>query len=260
MHRRPVSCAVLLLLASLFAAAQSVSELALQSDAQQRAAIMTVVNTSVGNLRATTERDGKPKSDADYQLQRAMGNMVGVFFTANPRHPEDDPPGFKPILSRIQKGAKNNPNQTLIELMGDFVDATFKRFYMTPLKPESKAIWATKTDSDQVELFRASIQMYLNERAYERVLKEFDAEEARLSQKMKEMEENTVLLPDGRSIFRDKNGDLWAVAPGSSAQGTKLQGKERDLAERLATCKARRGIKNGREALDACRQEVGLKP
>jgi hypothetical protein len=74
--------------------------------------------------------------------------------------------------------------------------------------------------------------------------------------RIKHMDENTVILPDGRSVFIDKNGDLWAVSKDSP--DTKLEGADKALAQRLSDCKARRGISDGREALAACREEVGI--
>ena len=253
-----VACAGLLWFNPRPAIAQTVAELVQQSEAQQRAAITAVVNTSVSNLMAKTDSSGKPKSAQEYEQHRAIASLEKAFFTQDPRHPEEDPPGFKSILLRIKKGAKENPNQTLIDVMGGLVDWGFNKFYTSSLSAKAKAIWASKSDADLVALFRVSIQMHQNERLYQRTLKEFEEEEARLGNKMREMEQNTVVLPDGRSVFRDKNGDLWAVVSGSRSKDTKLQGKEKQLAERLIACKARRGIKNGHEALAACRAEVGI--
>jgi hypothetical protein len=83
--------------------------------------------------------------------------------------------------------------------------------------------------------------------------------DAQVVKHMDEMDAGTVMLPDGRHVFRDKNGDLWAVS-GHEGSDTRLSGAERELAERLGNCKAAKGIKNGAQALAACRSEVGLPP
>jgi hypothetical protein len=75
---------------------------------------------------------------------------------------------------------------------------------------------------------------------------------------MTEMDENTVVLPDGRSVFQDKNGDYWAVANHEDKNAQKLDGEVRALAIRLGDCKARRHIQRGADALVACREEAGL--
>ena len=85
------------------------------------------------------------------------------------------------------------------------------------------------------------------------VLNQLDAQ---IVKKMDEMDAHTVSLPDGRHVFKDKNGDLWAVKKG--LPDTRLEGSDKELAERLDECMTRRGINNGAEGLAACRDELGI--
>ena len=85
------------------------------------------------------------------------------------------------------------------------------------------------------------------------VLNQLDAQ---IVKKMDEMDAHTVLLPDGRHVFKDKNGDLWAVKKG--VPDTRLEGSDMELAERLDECMTRRGIDNGADGLAACRDELGI--
>jgi hypothetical protein len=80
-------------------------------------------------------------------------------------------------------------------------------------------------------------------------------------QRIKKMDETSVVLPDGRHIFPDKNGDFWFWAPGASDRGDsaiKLEAQYKALAQRLYECKESRRISNGVEALAACRDQVGV--
>ncbi|HWA95141.1 MAG TPA: hypothetical protein VG844_11130 [Terracidiphilus sp.] len=86
-----------------------------------------------------------------------------------------------------------------------------------------------------------------------------NAQDAGVVRKMDTMDSTAVMLPDGRHVYRDKNGNLWAVG-GHDDPGKMLTGADRDLAIRLANCKAAKGIRNGTQALAACRSEVGLPP
>lgn len=78
-----------------------------------------------------------------------------------------------------------------------------------------------------------------------------------LTQDIDKMDADTVLMPDGRHVFQDKNGDLWAVR-GQDDPGTKLTGADRELAERIGDCKAAHHITSGAQALAVCRVELGL--
>jgi hypothetical protein len=78
-----------------------------------------------------------------------------------------------------------------------------------------------------------------------------------LTQDIDKMDAETVLMPDGRHVFQDKNGDLWAVR-GQDDPGTKLTGADRELAERIGNCKAAHHITSGAQALAVCRVELGL--
>jgi len=246
----------MLLLGAVFANSQTVAELAKQPEAQQREVIAGIISNSVKNLTSRTDRNGKPKHAQEYEEHRALANMVRAFFDQDPNYSDQQPPGPKTILLRIKKRAVESPQQTVVDVMAGLVDSDFKQFYLDFLTADQKAIWAQKSDNDQVKLFRLNIELYENEKLYQRTIKELQDEDAALIKQMAETDEITVVLPDGRSVYRDKNGALWAVS-GPSSDGTKLEGKEKEMAERLGDCKARRGIKNGREALAACREEVG---
>ncbi|MEO8724526.1 MAG: hypothetical protein ABI383_00250 [Acidobacteriaceae bacterium] len=249
---RLVALLGLLAFGAALANSQTVAELAKQSESQQRQAIMGSVDNAIKNLMSKTDRGGKPKSAQEIEESRAMANMIQALFTPDTKHPDEESPGAKTILLRIKKGAAENPNQTLADEMTGLVDPAFDHFYTSFLNADSKAIWATKSDADQVKLFRLSIELDQEKRRNQQIIKALEDEDTKVVKKIAEMDENTVVLPDGRSIFQDKDGDLV------DSNGTKLQGKERELAERLDDCKARRGIKNGREALAACRDEVGI--
>jgi len=69
------------------------------------------------------------------------------------------------------------------------------------------------------------------------------------------LDERAVVLPDGRHVFPDKNGEFWFY---SGDTAVKLEARYQALAQRLRECKESRGIANGEQALAACRDQVGV--
>jgi hypothetical protein len=72
------------------------------------------------------------------------------------------------------------------------------------------------------------------------------------------LDANALVLPDGRHVFPDENGQLWFYPKDDPHEARKLEDSYRALAQRLLECKRRRGISNGVEALTACRNEPGV--
>ena len=189
---RLVALLGLLSFGAALASSQTVAELAKQSESQQRQAIMGNVDSATKSLMSKTDRGGKPKSAQDIEENRAMANMVQALFTQDAAHPSEEPLGTKTILMRIKKGAAANPNQTLTEVMTGLVDPAFDHFYTSSLNANSKAIWATKSDADQVKLFRLSIEMLQNERLYQQTIKALKDEDAKLGKQMQQMRDETA--------------------------------------------------------------------
>jgi hypothetical protein len=247
----------LLLFYASVAHSQTVDDVAKLPEAQQREIIMRFVNNSIANLPSHTDRNGMPKSAEDYARDRTLANLVRALFIQDPKYPQDVPEGLRVMLIRIKKYSTETPNRTVLDVMSELVGWSFQHFYTDHYTPEEKAKDANKSDAEQEAYFRLNIEMYENEGLYQQTMKELKDKDAKMLKEIEVMEENTVILPDGRSVFKDKNGDLWTYS-GSGSTGIKLEGRDKALAERLGDCKAAHHIATGKEALAVCRAELGL--
>jgi hypothetical protein len=126
---RLVIFAELLLFTAGIARPQTAGEAVKLPEAKQREAIAVFVNSFVANLSSKNDRSGKPKTSAQYEVERPMANVVRALFTPNPRHPEEDPTGYKIVLARIKKASVANPGKTVLEVMGELVDWSYNHFY-----------------------------------------------------------------------------------------------------------------------------------
>jgi hypothetical protein len=85
--------------------------------------------------------------------------------------------------------------------------------------------------------------------------------QARVDTRSKDLEARAVVLPDGRHVYVDENGDFWFYPEDplhSQEKAMKLDAQDNALAQRLAGCMTRHGISNGAEGLAACRDELGI--
>jgi hypothetical protein len=89
----------------------------------------------------------------------------------------------------------------------------------------------------------------------EQTLRELENRDREVVKHIKDLDDNAVLMPDGRHVFPDKDGSLWYLVDGKSYR---LEGPEKVLAQKLLDCKDGRHIANGEQALKACREQVGL--
>jgi hypothetical protein len=92
-------------------------------------------------------------------------------------------------------------------------------------------------------------------RRNEEVVRELEDRDRELTRRTTEMDDRAVMMPDGRHVFPDRGGNLWYLANGKSY---KLEGPDKVLAQKLLDCKEARHIDNGEQALEACREQVGL--
>ena len=241
------------LLASSLCAAQTVGEAAKLSDDQQREIVMRFVNTSVPNLRSHTDTSGKPKSDDDYTRDRTLANLVRALFVQDPERPNDAPEGPRVMLARIKRYSVQTPDRTVLDVMGELVDWSFRHFYTEVFTTsEKKADYATKSDADQELQFRLRIAMYENERAYQRMIKSLNEREAELSQQMKEIYENAIILADGRHVLRTNEGDFMVISGDPDSKDVRLEDRFVPEAQSLYDCMRARGLKNGKEARAVC--------
>ena len=86
-------------------------------------------------------------------------------------------------------------------------------------------------------------------------LDDLERQDAALRKQSEELDDRAVLMPDGRRVFPDRKGDLWYFVADKSY---KLEGPDKVLAQKLFDCKEARHIANGAQALEACREQVGL--
>jgi len=243
----------LLLYTAGFAKSQTAADAAKLPEAKQREAIAVFVNTAVANLSSKNDTSGKPKTPAQYEVERPMANLVRALFTADPRHPEGDPTGYKIVLARIKKASVANPSKTVLEITGELVDWSYKHFYTDFYNVEKKADYAKKNDDEQTEYFRLNIQMFQNERAHTRMIKELQDADAKLLKRIQEMYDTAVILADGRHVLPAKNGDFMVItADPEDKSEVKLEYQFKAEAQRIYDCKNARGIKNGLEARAAC--------
>lgn len=249
---------LLMLCASGAARSQTVAETAKLAESEQRAIIAGFVDNSLKNLGSHTDRTGKSKSAAHYELDRALANFARAFFTQDATHPNDAPPGLGAILQLIKKEAAATPDRTVVEVTGELVDGVFAHFYTDFYTADKKADFAKKTDADQVALFRLNIELYQNDRAYQRVIKQFDAKKSAILAEMKEMYDNSVILADGRHVMRDQSGDFIVVSGDPKDRSeVKLVGPYRDEAQRLYNCMNAHRITNGLKGREVCAAPIG---
>jgi len=251
-HRLLMAAAGLLVASSL-SGAQTVSDAAKLSDDQQREIVMRFVDTSVPNLRSHTDTNGKPKSDDEYTRDRTLANLVRALFVQDPERPNDAPEGPRVMLARIKKYSTQTPDRTVLDVMGELVDWSYRHFYTEVFNtPEKKADYATKSDADQEQQFRLRIQMYENERAYQRTMKSLNDREAELQQQMKEMYDNAIILADGRHVLRTNEGGFMVISGDPDTKDVKLEDRFVPEAQSLYDCMNARGLTNGREARAVC--------
>ena len=235
------------------ARAQTVGEAAKLSDDQQREIVMRFVNTSVPNLRSPTDTNGKPKSDDDYARDRTLANLVRALFIQDPAYPNDAPEGPRVMLARIKRYSTQTPERTVLDVLGELVDWSYRHFYTEFYTAEKKADYAKKSDADQEMGFRLNIQMYENERQYKRMMKSLNDKDAELLQQIRELYDNAIILADGRHVLRTKEGDFMVVsADPDSSKDVKLEDRFVPEAQGLYDCIRARGLKNGQEARAVC--------
>lgn len=245
---------VCMLCASGAALSQTVGQTAKLPENQQRAVVTGLADNAIKNLASHTDRSGKAKSAAQYQLDRALANFARAFFTQDTTHPNDAPPGPGAVLLLIQKDAAVTPDKAVSDAMGGLVDQVFAHFYTNFYTADKKADFAKKPDADQVTLFRVSIEIYQNDRAYQRVIKQLEDRKSAIRAQLKKMYDNSVILADGRHTLRASNGDFMVVPedPNDRAAEVKLEGPYRDEAQRLYDCMNANGITNGLKGRELC--------
>lgn|SRR6185437_11016017 len=244
---------LLMLGASGAALSQTVAQTAKLPENEQRAIVTGFVDNSFKNLASHTDRSGKTKSAAQYELDRALANFARAFFTRDATHPNDAPPGLDAILHRIKKEAATTPDRTVADAMGDLVDPAFAHFYTDFYTADKKADFAKKTDADQVEMFRLNIEVYQTHRANQQVIKKLQDQDNAVLAKLKGMYDNSVILADGRHTLRASNGDFMVVPEDPDDRSeVKLEGVYRDEAQRLYDCMNAHGISNGLKGREVC--------
>ena len=242
------------LVASSLSGAQTVGDAAKLPEDQQREIVMRFVNTSVPNLRSHTDTNGRPKSDDEYTRDRAVANLVRALFVQDPERPSDAPEGPRVMLARIKKYSTATPDRTVLDVMGELVDWSFQHFYTEVFTtPEKKADYAAKSDADQELQFRLRIQMYENERAYQRTIKKLNERDEELRQRIQEMYDNAIILADGRHVLRTNEGDFMVIsADPDTSNDVKLEDRFVPEAQALYDCMNARSLKNGKEARAVC--------
>jgi hypothetical protein len=78
--------------------------------------------------------------------------------------------------------------------------------------------------------------------------------ETRIAVHEKKLDERSVLLPDGRHVYHDKDGVFWVFPKGATEY--KLEANLQPLAQRLRRCMESGGFTDGARAQAACRDEV----
>jgi hypothetical protein len=243
---------------SLFSAslghAQVLSEVAGLPEARQRDIFMGFANNAIANLPSHTDGSGKAKSDDAYTRDRTLANLVSALFIQDPKNLDYAPLGPRVMLIRIKKDAAKSPNRTVLDVMGEVVDWSFQHFYNDFYTPEKKAEYQTKSDADQVAWFRMNIELYEDKLRNEQIINELKESDEKSLNEMAEMYDNAVVLPDGRHVLRPKNGDFMVIQRNpDSGPDVKLQDTYTAEAQRLYDCKNARGIKNGLQAREACK-------
>lgn len=243
-----------LVVVSHLASAQTVGDAVKLSDDQQRELVMRFVNTSVPNLRSHADTNGKPKSDDEYTRDRTVANLVRALFVQDPERPNDAPEGPRVMLARIKRYSTQTPDRTVLDVMGELVDWSYRHFYTDVFNtPEKRADYAAKSDADQELQFRLRIQMYENERAYQRMIKRLDERDEELRQRIQKMYDDAIILEDGRHVLRTDQGDFMVIsADPDTSTDVKLEERFVPEAQGLYDCIRARGLKNGKEARAVC--------
>jgi hypothetical protein len=142
---------------------ETAAEAAKLTEDEQQAVVMRYVNNAIANL--TSQRaNGQAKSREKYEADRAMANLLRALFMpdsthSNPRHPNGEPPVLNSMLKRINKAATASPNKKVPDVMGEFIDSLYARFYTDHYNPDQKLKFAANTDDDQVKMFRLQIEL-----------------------------------------------------------------------------------------------------
>jgi hypothetical protein len=235
------------------ALSQTVGETAKIPEDQQRAIVIGFVNNAFKNLASHTDRSGKVKSAEQYEQDRALANFARAFLTQDATRPKDAPPGIAPILHLIKNEAAVTPDKTVVDAMGELVDKVFAHFYTDFYTADKKADFAKKTDADQVVLFRLNIELYQNERLYQRVIKELEDRKSELDAELKKMYDNSVILADGRHVLLSDSGDFMVItADPNDNSDVKLDDGHRNEAQHLYDCMTENGIADGMKGRDVC--------
>lgn len=235
------------------ARSQTVAEAARLPEAQQREIVLGYANNSIANLPSRTDAAGKPKSEEIYTRDRTLANLVRALFIQDPKHPDYAPEGLRVMLIRIKKYSIESPNRTVLDVMGDVVDWSFKHFYIDFYTPEKKAEYVRKSDADQEAWFRVEIQLYEDKRTNERIIKELKEKDDEVLKKMQAMYDSAVILTDGRHVLRTNDGDFIVVSSDPNDRNeVKLERRFYPEAQSLYDCMRTRGIHNGRAGRAAC--------
>jgi hypothetical protein len=243
-----------LLFSASLGQAQTVAEVAGLPEARQRDIFMGFANNAIANLPSHTDGGGKAKSDDVYTRDRALANLLSALFIQDPKNPDYAPLGPREMLIRVKTDAAKSPNRTVLDVMGDVVDWFFQHFYNDFYTAEKKAEYQTKSDADQVAWFRINMELYEDKLRNERMIKALKEEDEKNIKAMAEMYDNAVVLSDGRHVLRTKNGDFMVIQRNpDSGPDVKLQDRYTAEAQRLYDCKNARGIKNGLQAREACK-------
>ena len=242
-----------MLCASVAAKCQTVGEAAKLPEDQQRAIITGFVDNALKNLVTRTDRNGKTKSAEQYEQDRALANFARAFFTQDATRPKDAPPGLTTTLHLIKKEAAVTPGKNVVDAMGELVDRVFAHFYTDFYTADKKADFAKKADADQVVLFRLNIELYQNDRLYQRVIKQLEDRKSELDAELKKMYDDSIILADGRHVMLSDNGDFMVISedPNDNSD-VKLDEAHRNEAQQLYDCMYENGIANGLKGREVC--------
>jgi hypothetical protein len=252
---RSLAFAGLLLFSTSVGHAQTIGEVAGFPEARQRDIFMGFANNAIANLPSHTDGSGKAKSDAEYTNNCTLAHLLTALFIQDPKNPEYAPLGPRVMLVRIKTDAAKSPNRTVLEVMGEVVDWAWQHFYNEFYTPEKRAEYQAKSDAEQVAWFRINIELYEDKLRNERIIKALKEKDGKTIKEMAEMYDNAVVLADGQHLLRTKNGDFMVIQRNpDSGPDVKLQDRYTAEAQRLYDCKNARGIKNGLQAREACKQ------
>lgn len=232
----------------------TVGELAKISENQQLEVVTTLINKVLVILTSHTGLNGKPKSAEEFTNDRISANLIRALFIQDPKDLKHTPEGPRVMLLRIKKYAKEAPDRTINDVTSDLVDWCLQKFYYSET-PEKKAVFAKKSDADQVAWFKIYIQMYENERLYQQTMRELKQKDDQLTKEIREMYDNAVVLADGRHIMPDKKFDNFFVISSNSddKNNYKLEKRFYPEAKYLYRCLESHGLSGGQKNSDYCR-------